>query len=103
MCSPPRSIAYSVTVGPEQLSYEVRSDGWSGEVTNADLPEEMVLTVDKAFELIEAERKRAVSIKVEYDADFGYPKYIDINYSRWKTDHRIQYHFRNFKVIESDS
>ena len=103
LCGPPSSIAHTVVVSPDTVSYEVDTGGMSGEVTNSDLPVDMVLTVDRAFELIEEERKSAVSIKVEYDPEYGYPTYIDINYSRWRTDHRIQYHFNSFKVGEDES
>lgn len=58
-------------------------------------------TIEKVFETLENERSSSPpDLEVRFNKVYGYPEYIGINYSRWLTDHRVQYHLRNFKVIE---
>jgi hypothetical protein len=58
-------------------------------------------TVEKIFEtLSKAKSKSPSGLEVRFNEKYGYPEYIDINYSSWFTDHRVQYHIENLKVVE---
>ena len=37
-------------------------------------------------------------LEVTFNEVYGFPEAIDVNYSRWLTDHRVQYYVRNFSV-----
>jgi len=53
------------------------------------------------FETIrENRRERPPRYLVAFENALGYPESIDANYSRWMTDHAIQYYIRDFKRIE---
>ncbi|WP_018417298.1 DUF6174 domain-containing protein [Teredinibacter turnerae] len=55
-------------------------------------------TINVIFSTLRNEKDDAVSLKVSFHEFYGYPESIDINYSRWLTDHRVQYYIREFSV-----
>ncbi len=58
-------------------------------------------TVERIFETLRKEKSGSPpGLEVTFNEKYGYPEYIDINYSRWLTDHRVQYHILNLKVVE---
>ena len=58
-------------------------------------------TVERIFETLRKEKSESPpGLEVTFNEKYGYPEYIDIKYSRWLTDHRVQYHILNFKVVE---
>lgn len=58
-------------------------------------------TIERIFETLREEKSDSPpGLGVTFNEKYGYPEYIDINYSRWLTDHRVQYHILNLKVVE---
>lgn len=58
-------------------------------------------TIDAIFLLLHREKMgSSVSLEVNFDEGYGYPKSMDINYSRLMTDHRIQYYVSDFQVVK---
>ena len=53
-------------------------------------------TINDIFSVLRNEKNDAVSLKVSFNESYGYPESMDINYSRWLTDHRVQYYIREF-------
>jgi hypothetical protein len=58
-------------------------------------------TIDRIFDTLHRERADSPpEMAVRFDKKYGYPEYVDINYSRWLTDHRVQYHVQDFVIVE---
>jgi hypothetical protein len=58
-------------------------------------------TIDKIFATLRKEKSDSPpGLDVRFNEKYGYPERIDINYSRWLTDHRIQYYISDLKVVE---
>jgi hypothetical protein len=58
-------------------------------------------SVPLIFETIRANRQeRPPRYLVYFDNALGYPTEIDANYSRWMTDHAVQYYIRDFRRID---
>jgi hypothetical protein len=57
-------------------------------------------SIPQIFATIRSERRnRPPRLLVRFDESLGYPKSIDANYSRWMTDHAIQYYVRDFRRL----
>jgi hypothetical protein len=58
-------------------------------------------SIPRLFETIRAARsERPPRYLVKFDAELGYPKYIDANYSRTMTDYSVRYFIRDFRRAE---
>lgn len=58
-------------------------------------------TIEAVFLTLRNEKSESPpGLEVRFNEIYGFPEYIDINYSRWFTDHRIQYHISEFSVVE---
>jgi hypothetical protein len=57
-------------------------------------------TIDGLFGILDSAIGSASKITVEYDADYGYPKSIHIDYSSMVTDDEINYTVENFEVVK---
>jgi hypothetical protein len=58
-------------------------------------------TIPLIFTTIRANRqKRPPRFLVHFESSLGYPESIDANYSRWMTDHAVQYYVRNFRRLQ---
>ena len=58
-------------------------------------------TIDAVFLTLRNEKSESPpGLEVRFNESYGFPEYIDINYSRWLTDHRVQYHISEFSVVE---
>ncbi len=58
-------------------------------------------TIEAVFLTLRNEKSESPpGLEVRFNEIYGFPEYIDINYSRWLTDHRIQYHISEFSVVE---
>jgi hypothetical protein len=57
-------------------------------------------TINSVFTTLRKEKSASpVSLKVAFNQRYWFPESIDINYSRWRTDYRVQYYIRNFGVL----
>ncbi len=58
-------------------------------------------TIDAVFLTLRNEKSESPpGLEVRFNESYGFPEYIDINYSRWLTDHRVQYHISEFLVVK---
>jgi uncharacterized membrane protein len=58
-------------------------------------------SIPKLFATIRSNRQeRPPRYLVRFESILGYPELIDANYSRWMTDHAVQYYVRDFRRIE---
>jgi Family of unknown function (DUF6174) len=58
-------------------------------------------SIPKLFATIRATRsERPPRYAVKFDADLGYPQYIDANYSRMMSDYSVRYFIRDFRPTE---
>ena len=55
-------------------------------------------TINAVFSELRNKKDSAVSLKVSFHEYYGYPESMDIYYSRWLTDHRVQYYIHEFSV-----
>lgn len=55
-------------------------------------------TINDIFSVLRNEKNDAVTVNVSFNESYGYPESMDINYSRWLTEHRVQYYVREFSV-----
>jgi hypothetical protein len=58
-------------------------------------------SIPKIFATIRSNRQdRPPRFLVRFENSLGYPESIDANYSRWMTDHAVQYYVRDFRRLE---
>jgi len=58
-------------------------------------------TVNRIFETLLREKSDSPpGFAVTFNKKYGYPEYVDINYSNLRTDYRVQYHILDLKVVE---
>lgn len=58
-------------------------------------------TIDAVFLTLRKEKSESPpGLEVRFNDSYGFPEYIDINYSRWLTDYRVQYHISEFSVVK---
>lgn len=58
-------------------------------------------SIPRIFATIHANRlERPPRYLVHFDDILGYPLTIDANYSRWMTDHAVQYYIRDFRRLD---
>jgi hypothetical protein len=58
-------------------------------------------SVPRMFDTIRSDRReRPPRYLVRFESVLGYPESIDANYSRWFTDHAVQYYVRDFRKLE---
>lgn len=56
-------------------------------------------TINSVFAALRNEKAEgAVSVRVVFNEYYAYPESMDINYSRWFTDHRVQYYISDFRT-----
>jgi hypothetical protein len=84
------------------IEIEVR-DGEIKKFGTCDLDVEKALrfgTVGRIFATLRNEKSGSPpGLDVRFNEKYGYPEFVDINYSRWLTDHRVQYHILDFKLV----
>jgi hypothetical protein len=58
-------------------------------------------SIPQIFATIRSNRQnRPPRFLVSFENSLGYPESIDANYSRWKTDHAVQYYVRDFRRLQ---
>ena len=58
-------------------------------------------TIDAVFLTLRNEKSESPpGLEVRFNENYGFPEYIDINYSRWLTDHSVQYHILKFVEVK---
>jgi Family of unknown function (DUF6174) len=58
-------------------------------------------TIDRVFSTLRNEKSESPpGLEVRFNETYAFPEYIDVNYSRWYTDHRVQYHIFDFAEIK---
>jgi hypothetical protein len=58
-------------------------------------------SIPQMFATIRANREeRPPRFLVRFEDSLGYPESIDANYSRWMTDHAVQYYIRDFRRLQ---
>ncbi len=58
-------------------------------------------SIPRIFTTIRSNREeRPPRYLVRFNRSLGYPEFIDANYSRWMTDHAVQYYVVDFRRIE---
>jgi len=57
-------------------------------------------TVEKLFGILDSAIGKASQITVAYDIAYGFPKSIQIDYSKWVMDDEIGYYMENFEVLK---
>jgi len=86
----------------EGIDVEVR-DGRVAKFGNCGINDDNATqfgSVDAMFNTLRKMKSdKPKSIKVIFHEKYGFPESIDVNYSRWFTDHRVQYYVKDF-VIE---
>jgi Family of unknown function (DUF6174) len=95
-----RSTACST--GPE-VAVEVRG-GRTVRFGNCSPESEMAQrfgSIPQMFTTIRSTRRnRPPRLLVRFENSLGYPESIDANYSRWMTDHAVQYYVRDFRRLQ---
>jgi len=57
-------------------------------------------SIPQIFDTIRSNRQeRPPRYLVRFENSLGYPESIDANYSRWMTDHAVQYYVRDFRRL----
>jgi hypothetical protein len=57
-------------------------------------------SIENLFAILDSAIGSASKVTVEYDADYGYPKSIVIDYSKMVYDDEIGYYVENFEVLK---
>lgn len=58
-------------------------------------------TINRIFSMLRKERSDSPpGLEVRFNQNYGFPESIDINYSRWFSDYRIQYYIDDFRIAK---
>ena len=58
-------------------------------------------SIPRLFATVRSSRQeRPPRYLVRFENSLGYPESIDANYSRWMTDHAVQYYVRDFRRLQ---